>query len=171
MTYTPEDGFPYYLEFTKGADCLSLYTSLSTFTLLDALTEEQGNYRYAPGKWSVKQVIGHITDHERIKISRAFFTSRMEPVELWGYDQNRLVVNSRFEELSLEQLVNDYMNVRKASTSFVAHLSAGQMKIMGNARQFEVTLEDFLRSIIGHEIHHVNIIRERYLTSGSHEGA
>lgn len=163
MTYSPEDGFPYYLEFVKAVDCLSLYTSLSNFRLLDSLTEEQGDYRYAPGKWSVKQVIGHITDHERIKISRAFFTSRKEPVELWGYDQNLLVNNSRFEELSLKELVTDLKNVRKASASFVASLSASQMSIVGNARQFEVTLEDFLRSIIGHEIHHFHMIKEKYL--------
>lgn len=163
MIYTPEDGFPYYLEFVKPEDCLSLYTSLSTFTFLGSLTEEQGNHRYAQGKWSVKQVIGHITDHERIKIARAFFLSRREPVELWGYDQNGLVNNSRFEELSLKQLVTDYMNVRQASASFVESLSPDQLKIRGNARKLEVTLEDFLRTIIGHEMHHISIIKERYL--------
>ncbi len=163
MTYTPEDGFPYYLEFVKGEDCLSLFTSLSTSAWLETLTEEQGNFRYAPGKWSVKQVIGHITDHERIKMARAFFLSRRESVELWGYDQNGLVNNSRFEELSLTQLVTDYLNVRKASASFVASLSPEQMQIKGNARQFEVTLEDFLRTVIGHEMHHIKVIREKYL--------
>ncbi|GAB5523035.1 MAG: DinB family protein [Roseivirga sp.] len=169
MTYTPQDGFPYYLEFVKGMDCLSLYTSSSNFKLLDSLTEEQGDYRYAPGKWSIKQVVGHITDHERIMISRAFFTSRKEPVELWGYDQNLLVNNSRFEELSLSQLITDFENVRKASASFVASLSTSQMSIKGNAGRFEVRLEDFLRSIIGHEMHHVDIIQERYLTSDAYK--
>lgn len=163
MTYKPEAGFPYYLEFVKGEDCLSLYTSLSTLTWLNTITEEQGRYRYAPDKWSVKQIIGHITDHERIKIARAFFLSRRQSVELWGYDQDWLVDNSRFEELSLEQLLADYCHVRKASASFVESLSPDQMKIMGNARQFEITLEDFLRTIIGHEMHHIRVIGEKYL--------
>ena len=58
-----------------------------------------------PDKWSIKQIVGHITDHERIKIFRAFQLSRNEAVELWGYDQNALVANSRFEELTLYQLI------------------------------------------------------------------
>lgn len=164
MSYQPEDGFPYYRDFVKDLDCQPLFASFPTFDLLGSLTEEQGNYRYTAGKWSIKQVAGHITDHERIKISRAFLTSRGEPVELWGYDQNSLVANSRFEELSLEQLLTDYMNVRKASASFVDSLSQRQLQIRGQARQFDVSLEDFLRSVIGHEIHHINTLKERYLS-------
>ncbi|MCE7991649.1 MAG: DinB family protein [Roseivirga sp.] len=164
MSYTPEDGFPYYLDLVKDIDCQSLFTSTSTFDLLSSLTEEQGSYRYAADKWSIKQVVGHITDHERIKIPRAFFTSRGQSIELWGYDQNSLVANSRFNELTLKELVTDYMNVRKASASFVGSLSDSQLRIRGQARQYEVSLEDFLRSIIGHETHHINIIKERYLS-------
>lgn len=163
LKYTPDDGFPYYLNFVKNMDCRSLYSSSSTVTFLNSINEEKANYCYAPNKWSIKQIVGHITDHERIKIFRAFLLSRNELVQLWGYDQNSLVDNSRFEELTLRQLVTDFANVRNASASFVESLSESQMHIKGKANQYEVTLENFLRSIIGHEMHHINIIKERYI--------
>ena len=163
MKYIPEDGFPYYFEFVKNLDCKPLFSSLSTLTFLNSITEEKAVYRYAPSKWSIKQIVGHITDHERIMIYRAFLMSRNELVELWGYDQNTLVDNSRFEELTLQQLITDYVNVRKGSVSFIEVMSESQLKIKGLARQHEITLKDFIKSIIGHEKHHINIIKERYI--------
>lgn len=80
-----------------------LFTSLPTFTFLKSISEEKAANRYMPGKWSIKQIAGHITDHERIKIFRAFQLSRNAIVPLWGYDQNFLVNNSRFEELTMQQ--------------------------------------------------------------------
>jgi len=72
--------------------------------------------------------------------------SRNEQVQLWGYDQNALVDHSRFNELTFQQLTTDFRNVRK-----------------GMARQHKITLENFLKSIIGHEMHHINGIKEKYL--------
>ncbi|MGB5820971.1 MAG: DinB family protein [Saonia sp.] len=135
---------------------------MSTFLFLESIDEEKATYRYADDKWSIKQVVGHITDHERIKISRAFLLSRKEVVQLWGYDQNSLVENSRFEELSFQLLVHDFKNVRKGSVSFLNGLSKSQLKIKGMANEFEVTLYGFLKSIVGHEMHHISIIKERY---------
>lgn len=163
MKHTPEDGFPYYFDLLAHVDCKSLFSSVTTFTFLNSIPEEKADYRYAPGKWSIKQIVGHITDHERIMLFRAFLMSRNELVELWGYDQNLLVDNSRFDELTFQELTTDFLNVRKASISFIAALSDPQLKIKGMARQHEITLENFLKSIIGHEMHHIKIIKERYL--------
>lgn len=163
MKYTPEDGYPYYYNFVKNINYKPLFSSSSTFTFLNSINEEKSTYCYAPNKWSIKQIVGHITDHERIMISRSFLMSRNELVQLWGYDQNLLVDNSRFQELTLQQLRTDFLNVRKASISFVETLSERQLKIKGMAQQYEITLENFLKSIIGHEIHHINIIKERYI--------
>ncbi len=163
MKYIPKDGFPYYLDFVKNLGCLSLFTSESTFAFLNSISEEKALYRYEIDKWSIKQIVGHITDHERITIFRAFLMSRNYKVELWGYDQNLLVNNSRFEELTFSEVLSDYQNVRKATISFIESLSESQLNIKGWARQYEITLEDFLKSIIGHEIHHINIIKEKYL--------
>lgn len=163
MKYKPEDGFPYYFDLVKDMDYLSLFSSPSTINFLSSISDEKAVYSYAPNKWSIKQIVGHITDHERIKIFRAFLMSRNKIVELWGYNQNFLVENSRFKELAMDQLRTDFLNVRKASISFIEALSESQLKIKGFARQYEITLEDFLKSIIGHEIHHINILKERYI--------
>lgn len=163
MKYKPKDGFPYYFDFVKNMDCQSLFSSSSTITSLNSISDEKAAYSYAPNKWNIKQIIGHITDHERIKMFRAFLMSRNETVQLWGYDQNFLIENSRFEELTLNQLITDFQNVRKASLSFIETLSESQLKIKGFAQQYEITLEDFLKSIIGHEKHHINIIKEKYI--------
>ena len=162
MKYTPKDGFPYYFGLVKDLDCQTLFSSLSNFRFLDSIDEEKAAYRYAPDKWNIKEIVGHITDHERIKMFRAFLMSRKESVELWGYDQNALVDNSRFDELTLKELRTDFLNVRKASKSFIGTLSKSQIEIKGMAREYEVSLDSFLKSIIGHEIHHINIIKERY---------
>ena len=162
MIYTSEDGFPYYFDLVKKEDYKSLFTSSSTITFLNSINEEKAIYRYEPNKWTIKEVIGHITDHERIKMFRAFLMSRKETVELWGYDQNFLVDNSRFNELMLKQLVIDYKNVRKVSLSFIESLSKNQLSLKGLANQHEITLESFLKSIIGHEKHHIDILKNKY---------
>jgi len=162
MTYIPSDGFPYYFDLVENLNYKTLFYSKSTFNFLSSINEEKANYRYDRDKWSIKQVLGHITDHERIKLYRAFLLSRKEFVELWGYDQNSLVENSRFEDMTFKQLLTDFQTVRNASINFVDGLSEEQLKTKGMARQHEITLEHFLKSIIGHEIHHINILKERY---------
>lgn len=163
MKYSPEDGFPYYFNLVNEANCLELFSSLTTTSFLKAINETKAEYRYAPAKWSIKQIVGHITDHERIMLFRAFLLSRNEQVELWGYDQNALVDNSRFNELSYSQLLSDFENVRKSSISFIEGLAEEQLEIKGRARQHEITLDHFLKSIIGHEMHHVTMLKEKYI--------
>jgi len=164
MKYTSKDGFPYYFDLVEDIDCKLLFSSLSTITLLNSINEEKATYRYAANKWSLKQIVGHITDHERIKMFRAFLLSRNQLVQLWGYDQNFLVDNSRFEQLTFKQLITDFISVRKASINFIETLSKNQLKTKGMAQQYEISLESFLKSIIGHETHHISIIRKKYLS-------
>ncbi len=163
MRYTPEDGFPYYFELAKEDSLSTLFATASTFTFLRTIDEKKAAHRYEPNKWSIKQVVGHITDHERIKMFRAFQLSRNKNIQLWGYNQDFLTDNSRFDELKIELLVTDFYNVRKSSLSFIETLSETQLKKTGSARQYEITLVDFLKSIVGHERHHLGIIKERYI--------
>lgn len=162
MKHTPKDGFPYYYGLVEPEDCLTLFESQKTFHFLNTISEEKANYRYAPEKWSIKEVVGHIADHERIKMYRAFQLSRRQTVQLWGYDQKALIKNSRFTQLTLRALIEDLRAVRMASQYFVRSLSKEQMAIKGLARRYEITLEEFLMSIMGHELHHIKIIKELY---------
>ncbi|WP_298545677.1 DinB family protein [uncultured Aquimarina sp.] len=162
MNYKPKDGFPYYFELAKNNSLRAIFKEIPTIEILQNIGEEKAGFRYEPDKWNIKQIVGHITDHERIKMFRAFQLSRNESVQLWGYDQELLVKNSRFEELSLQSLLTDFMNVRKSSISFIDTLSEHQLKRKAMAQQLEITLEEFLRSIAGHEKHHLKIIQKRY---------
>lgn len=163
MKYTVQDGFPYYIELVENEDYRNLFSSQVTIALLETLSEEQANFRYAPDKWSIKQIIGHITDHERIMTYRALRFSRKDTTLLPGYDQNLFVENSRFDELSLRQLIDDFKNVRRATNSFIDSLSQLQLNLKGTAWKYELTVEEFLKATIGHEIHHVTILKDRYL--------
>jgi uncharacterized damage-inducible protein DinB len=163
MKYSVQDGFPYYIELLRSADYKQLFSSPATFLLLEKISEEQANYQYAPGKWSIKQIVGHITDHERIMTYRALRFSRKDNTQLPGYDQNLFVDNSRFNELSFQQLLSDFKNVRAATNSFIDSLSEFQLGLKGFAWKYELTVEEFLKATVGHEIHHINIIKDRYL--------
>jgi hypothetical protein len=161
--YTVSDGFPYYIEQLENADYRQLFVSQDNFALLGTINEEKAKYRYAPDKWSMKQIIGHITDHERIMTYRVLRISRKDPTPLAGYDQELLVANSRFDQLSWMELMADFKNVRTATVSLMNTFSEQQFYLKGFIWKFEMTIEDFLKSTIGHELHHINIIKEKYL--------
>lgn len=163
MKYILSDGFPYYIELIDKKDYRQLFNSQENISLLESITEEQANYRYESNKWNVKQIVGHITDHERIMTYRALRFSRKDTTQLPGYDQNLFVDNSRFNELSLKQLITDFKNVRSSTNSFINTLSLSQLNLKGFAWKYELTVEEFLKATIGHEVHHINIIKERYL--------
>jgi uncharacterized damage-inducible protein DinB len=163
MNYSVNDGFPYYIQLVGSTNYQQLFSQKESIQLFKSLTEAQANHRYAPGKWSIKQIIGHITDHERIMTYRALRFSRNDKTALPGYDQNLLVDNSTFDQQPLQQLVNDLENVRNASISFIQSLSPEQLQRTGTAWKYELTVEEFLKATIGHEIHHLEIIKNKYL--------
>ena len=162
MKYTVQDGFPYYIELTGEKDYRQLFLSQENLDLLQSITEEKSAFRYAPGKWSIKQIIGHITDHERIMLYRALRFSRNDKTSLPGYDQDVLVNGSRFDELPVAQLVEDLRNVRNASVSFIGSLSGEQLQRTGIAWKYELTVEEFLKATIGHELHHIAVLKDKY---------
>lgn len=164
MKYHISDGFPYYIELVEKDDYRLLFESTENMSLLDSVSEEKSACRYAAGKWSVKQIVGHMTDHERIMTYRALRFSRKDQTQLPGYDQEFFVANSRFDEQSMKQLMTDYKNVRAATNSFIRSLSDAQLQLTGFAWKYELTVEDFLKATIGHEKHHLIILKERYLS-------
>lgn len=166
MVHKVQDGFPYYIELVERSDPRELFLSRKHVDLLETIDEEKAVYRYAPGKWSIKQILGHITDHERIMIYRILRFSRKDPALLPGYDQDPYVAAARYDELTYELLFRDHKNVRAASNSFIETLSDEQLHLKGRAGGIEGTNEDFLRSVMGHELHHIRVLREKYLNVG-----
>lgn len=163
MKYTINDFFLYYIEMSGTEDCQKLFRAPDNIAFLNSLTEEQASYRYAPDKWSIKQVVGHMTDHERIMAYRALRVSRKDDTPLAGYDQNAYVDNSNFDKVPFKDLMQDYQNARNASISLMNCLSKEQWQLKGQIWKFNLNIEEIMRAVIGHEFHHLNIIKERYM--------
>jgi uncharacterized damage-inducible protein DinB len=162
MSFTISDGLPYYISLATG-DLMELFESENNFNFLASLTPEQAACRYERGKWSIRQIVGHVIDHERIMTYRVLRISRNDKTQLHGYDQNLMVNNSRFEELDFSFLLEDFKTVRRSTISLIKSLSDLQLQRRGTTRKFELTVEEALRATIGHEIHHMNVIKEKYL--------
>jgi hypothetical protein len=93
---------------------------------------------------------------------RALRFSRNDSTVLPGYDQDVLVEGSRFDEISFQELLEDFRNVRNSTLSFIKMLSGKQLKSKGTAWKFEMTVEDILKSTAGHQLHHLKVLKERY---------
>jgi hypothetical protein len=94
---------------------------------------------------------------------RALRFSRKDPTPLSGYDQDVLIKNSRFHEMTGAAVLNDFKNVREATLSFIDSLSGDQVKLKGTANNFEISVEDLLAATLGHELHHIRVLHEKYL--------
>ena len=131
--------------------------------LLESLSDEQALYRYAPDKWSVKEVIGHLIDCERVFAYRAMSIAREEKQSLPGFDQDEYVVTGAFDSRSLEGLKREYEAVRNASLALFESLDAEAWLKTGLANDVTVSVRAIGYIIPGHEAHHLGILEERYL--------
>jgi uncharacterized damage-inducible protein DinB len=163
MSLDPSSGFPYYIGLVGNDNYQSLFISSKNIEFLSGLSEQQSRHRYAEGKWSIKQIVGHMADHERIMIYRALRFSRKDSTTLSGYDQHVMTDNAPFDLLPYATILDDFKNVRKSTQSFLKTLTAEQLELKGTAWKFEISVEDVLKATIGHELHHIGIIRQRYL--------
>ncbi|MGH9935960.1 MAG: DinB family protein [Blastocatellia bacterium] len=135
----------------------------NTLSLLGGLSETQGDLRYAPGKWSVKEVIGHLIDTERIFAYRAMRFARNDATPLPGFDENGYVANAGFGSRSLADLAEEFEHVRKSNIHLFKHLDGDSCLRRGAANDHEISARALAYIIAGHELHHVGILRSRYL--------
>jgi hypothetical protein len=159
---------PYYDRYVSlvGADDIvaQLEAQLGdTLALLRGVTEEQAEVRYAPGKWSLKEVVGHVLDYERVFGFRALVFARGERAALPSSDQEVLMRGASFGAYSLGDLAKEFELLRRANVSFFRHLSAEAWDRRGVASDNEVSVRALAYIMAGHELYHVGVIRERYL--------
>jgi len=131
--------------------------------LLDTLAEEQLEFRYAPGKWSIRQVIGHVADNERILAYRLLRFARGDATELPGYDENLLVAEGPFTSWTRAQAAADYSAVRQATLTLLRGLRPEDWQREGVANGLRHSVLLLACVIAGHEKHHLNILRDRYM--------
>lgn len=134
-----------------------------TVEVYAALTEEQSHFAYDEGKWTLKELLLHLSDTERVFQYRALAFARGEKSELPGFDENGYVSNSFANERSLESLLKEYKLVRKSSKILLKTLHPSVLNNKGRANGNEISVETIGKLIVGHNYHHLTIIEERYL--------
>ncbi|ANY67222.1 hypothetical protein BBD42_12660 [Paenibacillus sp. BIHB 4019] len=135
----------------------------ATSELLASIPEERGSFKYAEGKWSMKEVIGHINDTERVMSYRLLRISRGDSTPLPGFDQDVFVAGARFNEYTIEELAEEYRAIRQSTLKLLDKLTDEELSRRGSASDSEVTALALAYIIAGHELHHLNVLKERYL--------
>jgi len=131
--------------------------------MIKALPEEMLNKGYAPSKWTLKEVLVHIIDTERVFAYRAMCISRNDKTLFPGYEQDDYVRFSNANERSIENIMAEYESVRASSIAMLNSLSDDMLLRTGTANNAQVSVRGIAYQIAGHELHHLNIIKERYL--------
>jgi hypothetical protein len=165
----PEPGeyAPYYERYISLVDGSDILSSLEEqrkqmLLLLCGRDEAEGDFRYAPDKWSAKEVLGHVCDAERIFAYRALRISRGDRTPIEGFEQDDYVRNGPFSRVPLEQTIEDYIAVRQATLTVLRILDEAGWERRGMANNSEVSVRALAYIIAGHELHHRRILEDQY---------
>jgi len=153
-----------YIETITGDVMELLNDQVTSFPeFLAGIPAGKSEYAYAEGKWTIKEVVGHVIDTERIMAYRALRFARNDTKELIGFEQDDFVANARFNERSLENLAEEFVLVRKSNLMLFRSFNDHELARKGIAAERLISVRAFSYIIAGHLNHHRNIIRERYL--------
>ncbi|WP_248925713.1 DinB family protein [Paenibacillus hamazuiensis] len=133
-------------------------------SLLEPLNEKQAEFRYAEGKWSIKEVLGHITDNERVWTYRLLRIARGDNLTFPGYEQEQFVREAQFDRISLRDLLDEFIYTRRSAALLLQGLPEEVWLKEGQLYHNKLTARAAACVIAGHEIHHRNILKERYLS-------
>jgi hypothetical protein len=156
-----------YINLVKGDDIFKILAVQSNETqeVLNSFSETLGNYSYQPGKWTVKEVVGHLIDTERVMAYRAMCIARGEKQPLPGFDQDNFVKEGNFNKRELFDLNYEFRLLRELNLLLTKGFDEEILQRRGIANKNEVTVLALLYIIAGHEKHHMNILRDRYKKS------
>src|ERR1043166_8925611 len=135
--------------------------------LLGRVTADQETYRYAEGKWSIREIVGHLIDGERVFGYRAFCIARGEKQNLPGFDQDDYMLTSQYNNMELEDLLSELRLIRLGNLAMFRTLDEEAWNRLGTANENQVTVRALAFIVAGHVRHHMNVLRERYLTKSS----
>jgi uncharacterized damage-inducible protein DinB len=139
----------------QSADLRNLFADMS---------DEKADFRYAEGKWSVKELLGHIIDGERVFSYRAMRISRRDATPLATFEENSYVANSNFKNTALADLVEEFALLRRSNVLLFKNLSDQMWLNTGTASDATVSVRALAYIMFGHVAHHANILRTRYLS-------
>jgi hypothetical protein len=164
----PSEHAPYYEKYVSlvpGDDPVTVLQEnlRTTSELLESIGEEESASRYAPDKWSIKQLLGHINDGERVFSYRAMRISRGDETPLTSFEQDEYIENFPFESLRWTDLVEEYKAIRRSTLALLTQLPNAAWERRGTASDNPVSVLALAYIMAGHELHHVKILREKYL--------
>ena len=159
---------PFYSSYIKDLGEVDLFEILNgslkdLLVTLEKVPEEKLLYRYAEGKWTIKELVQHIIDAERVLSYRALRFSRNDTTNLPGFDEDWYVNNSNGNERNFKDLLKEFTNIRNASISLFGSFTPEMMGLTGSANNSDMTVRALGFIIAGHQMHHLKIIKEKYL--------
>lgn len=169
MKRPSENEFPpyykYYVDLIKGHSAIKALENqiLDVQSLISDIPSEREDYAYAEGKWTIKEVLGHVIDTERILAYRALRFARNDNTELSGFDENKIIQYGNFNKRSLYDLAHEFGVVRESNIILFKHFDEEALERRGIANGREVSVRALIYFIGGHQIHHTNVIKEKYL--------
>lgn len=132
--------------------------------LISKLSKKQLNFRYAEGKWSIKEILVHLMDGERVFAYRALTFARKDITALPGFEENEWAPNSGASERKIKSIIDEYQAVRSATIEMFANFTEEMLNSSGTANEKPMSVRSILFMIPGHELHHMGVIKERYLS-------
>ncbi len=168
MRPSPGDYNPYfeqYINLVEGDDILKILFEQNKkyIKLLKTISEHKANFSYADNKWTIKEVIGHLLDAERIFAYRALCLARGEKKSLPGYDHNDYVITGNFNSRVIVDIIIEFKHLRESSLLLFKGFTKEMLVKKGVANEATVTVLSLLFIIAGHEKHHFNVLEEKYL--------
>lgn len=154
-----------YVDEAKGADLVEEMErqAVAWATMLKDTPEARGGYRYAAGKWSLREVVLHVIDAERVFAFRMLWFARASGTELPGFDENAWVPTSAAEERTIADLAAEFLATRRATIAMIKPLQDAAMMRRGKANGKEISARALAWIIAGHAAHHEKVLKERYL--------
>lgn len=153
------------IDFVAGDDAVAALDAqlAQTLGLLTPIEEGAASgLTYAPGKWTLKQVVGHMMDDERIFTYRALCVARGDPAPLPGFDEKEYMRFAGFEQRTLAKLLAEYRTVRAATISLFDGFDSQAWLRRGNVNEYDASVRGLAFHLAGHELHHLRILREKY---------
>lgn len=152
-----------YISKVEGNVIEVLENQISDFSNFLHNIADKGDYAYAPGKWTIKELVGHIIDTERIMVFRLTCFARNEKAQIPGFEEDEYVANANFNARSLFSLSEEFAQLRKANMFLIKSLTEDELNRSGNANGNQMSVRALVYVLAGHVIHHTNVIKERYL--------
>lgn len=156
-----------YIDLVPGNDIVSALDRQlrSSGTALAEFDESRGGYRYAPDKWSIKEVVGHLIDAERVFAYRALRIARADETPLASFDENAYVRHANFDAIPLSTLADEFARVRQANLAMFRQFGEPEWARRGTASGQTISVRALGYIIAGHELHHLALLQTRYLAA------